>query len=257
MIIRNEADFEERRTYNFTYAKVISILLILVSITMGLSLLLSKYLRAEWINPEHELRQLQVQVATYSHSLDSLESVIDRKDKYILSFKRILDPNYQEEEVVGVIFEPQEVALTNATEETGTGMQMEAVSNRANAVSLVKRYFIKPIQEGSIVDTFNFENRMYGVKLSGPPGQGIQTIDDGEVVLCNWDKDEGYVIAIEHSDDLISIYKQNEILLKKVGTFVQSGEIIALSNSSSSSSITQIELWSEGNPIDPTQYIEF
>ena len=59
---------------------------------------------------------------------------------------------------------------------------------------------------------------------------------------------------------MLSVYKHNEALTKKQGDFVKAQEVIARSGSSGELSTgphLHFELWSDGNPIDPTTFINF
>jgi murein DD-endopeptidase MepM/ murein hydrolase activator NlpD len=80
------------------------------------------------------------------------------------------------------------------------------------------------------------------------------------VLFSEWTTQTGYVIIIDHGDDLTSVYKHNQKLLKKQGDKVKLGEVIA--NSGDTGTLTSgphlhFELWSEGFAIDPKTLIDF
>jgi len=80
------------------------------------------------------------------------------------------------------------------------------------------------------------------------------------VILSEWTTQTGYVLIIDHGNDLISAYKHNSKLLKSQGEIVKQGEIIALSGNSgvlTSGPHLHFELWSEGFSIDPNTLINF
>ena len=69
-----------------------------------------------------------------------------------------------------------------------------------------------------------------------------------------------YVTIIEHSNDLISVYKHNASLTKQQGDLVKAGEVIAIAGNSGSLSTgphLHFELWSKGYPINPNNFIDF
>ena len=83
---------------------------------------------------------------------------------------------------------------------------------------------------------------------------------DGTVIYAGWSEDSGNTIQIQHSDDIVSIYKHNEKLLKKVGDKVKAGTSIALvGNTGEETTGTHLhfELWHQGEAVDPTKYIKF
>ena len=98
------------------------------------------------------------------------------------------------------------------------------------------------------------------IDITAPAGSVVKATLDGTVISSGWNEDAGHTIQIQHTDDIISIYKHNEKLLKKTGDKVKAGTAIALvGNSGSLSTGTHLhfELWHKGEAIDPTKYIKF
>lgn len=98
------------------------------------------------------------------------------------------------------------------------------------------------------------------VDITAPANSVVKAILDGTVILAGWNEDSGYTIQIQHKNDIISIYKHNEKLLKKTGDKVTAGSPIALVGNSGSLSHgdhLHFELWYRGEAIDPTKYISF
>ncbi len=98
------------------------------------------------------------------------------------------------------------------------------------------------------------------VDITAPAGSLISAIADGTVIYDGWSDDTGYTIHIQHSNDIISIYKHNDKLLKKAGDKVKAGTPIALMGNTGSLSTgphLHFELWHNGENLDPTQYINF
>ncbi|HLP19089.1 MAG TPA: M23 family metallopeptidase, partial [Chitinophagales bacterium] len=76
----------------------------------------------------------------------------------------------------------------------------------------------------------------------------------------NYTLETGYVITVQHPNDLISIYKHNSKLLKKTGAFVKAGEVIAIVGSTGELSTgphLHFELWHNGRSLNPRDYIAF
>lgn len=98
------------------------------------------------------------------------------------------------------------------------------------------------------------------VDITAPAGSLISAIADGTIIYDGWSDDTGYTIHIQHSNDIISIYKHNDKLLKKAGDKVKAGTPIALMGNTGSLSTgphLHFELWHNGENLDPTQYINF
>ena len=70
----------------------------------------------------------------------------------------------------------------------------------------------------------------------------------------------GYVVIIEHSFGLISVYKHNDSGLVSQGDPVEAGQVITFSGNTgelTSGPHLHFELWRDGSPIDPEEYISF
>jgi murein DD-endopeptidase MepM/ murein hydrolase activator NlpD len=78
--------------------------------------------------------------------------------------------------------------------------------------------------------------------------------------MAEWTLETGYVILIQHSDNIISVYKHNAKLLKKQGSKVKAGDAIAIMGNSGELTYgphLHFELWFKGVPVDPEQFIVF
>ena len=96
--------------------------------------------------------------------------------------------------------------------------------------------------------------------ITAPAGTMVMSVLDGTVVYTGWDPDSGYLITIQHKGDILSIYKNNQKLLHKTGDAVKAGTPVALL--ASSPSLTKgdhlhFELWYNGQPVDPAEFISF
>lgn len=90
LVIRNEENLAEKSTLGFTYAKVLVITATVFVITFVLSLFLSKTLLAKWFDPRHEQMEQNKKLYTLALKVDSLAVEIERKDRFIQNFQRIL-----------------------------------------------------------------------------------------------------------------------------------------------------------------------
>ena len=88
----------------------------------------------------------------------------------------------------------------------------------------------------------------------------ISSVLAGTVVVSDWSSEAGYIIGIQHKNNYLSFYKHNSILLKKVGDYVAAGEHIAVIGNSGEFSTgphLHFELWHNGSPVNPLDYIKF
>ena len=120
--------------------------------------------------------------------------------------------------------------------------------------------FFTPIT-GIITNHFNLEEGHYGVDIVAESNQTIKAVLEGTVIFAEWTLETGYVIEIQHGNNIISVYKHNAELLKDIGTVVRAGETISIIGNSgelyTSGPHLHFELWHNGKPIDPEKYIIF
>lgn len=98
------------------------------------------------------------------------------------------------------------------------------------------------------------------IDITAPANTPIKAVLDGTVIFAGWNDDSGHTIQIQHMNDIVSIYKHNEKLLKKVGDRVSAGTAIAIIGNTGKLSTGQhlhFELWYQGEAVDPTKYINF
>ncbi len=126
-------------------------------------------------------------------------------------------------------------------------------------VSLKQMQFTSPVI-GETSAGFNRTSQHYGIDIIAPKGTPIKSIANGVVIFSDWSMETGNTILIKHSNDLISVYKHNEKLLKKSGDIVKAGEAIAIIGNTgtlTSGPHLHFELWYRQKPLNPKEYIRF
>jgi murein DD-endopeptidase MepM/ murein hydrolase activator NlpD len=118
--------------------------------------------------------------------------------------------------------------------------------------------FFPPVK-GVVSEGFDRALHPY-LDITAPAGSMVTAVLDGTVVHTSWDAEDGYLMVIQHSGDILSVYKHNQKLLHQQGDVVKAGTPIGLL--SQSESLTKgdhlhFELWYEGQALDPALYIKF
>ncbi len=100
-------------------------------------------------------------------------------------------------------------------------------------------------------------NAHTGVDIAAKRGTVVAASADGQVVFANWTVDLGNLIIIYHGNDTFTYYGHNDRLLVAEKSFVKKGQPIALLGSSGKSSGPHLhfEIWTNGVPVDPKQYL--
>ncbi len=96
-----------------------------------------------------------------------------------------------------------------------------------------------------------------GLFIRTPPGADIKSIAGGRVVFADWMRGFGNLMIVDHGSGYLSIYGNNESLLKQPGDEVQGGDVIALAGNSGGNpeSGLYFELRHKGQPVDPIAWV--
>lgn len=117
----------------------------------------------------------------------------------------------------------------------------------------------KPVQ-GSVTRTFDSDKGYFGIDVLAKSNEPVKAIMDGTVILSTWTTEGGYIIGIQHANNLVSFYKHNAALLHKAGDRVKAGDVIAIvgkSGSDNNNPTLYFEVWQNGKPVDPQKFIKF
>lgn len=199
--------------------------------------------------------------------IDSLEKVVYRWKLYSENLRRVVEG--EQPVSIDSLLHKNNVAEVPANEaelekkdSTLREMVLEEekfdIGNSDRELAIEGLHFFSPLT-GVISQGYDKYVHPY-VDITAPANSVVKAILDGTVILAGWNEDSGYIIQIQHKNDIISIYKHNEKLLKKTGDKVTAGAPIALVGNSGSLSHgdhLHFELWYRGEAIDPTKYISF
>lgn len=120
--------------------------------------------------------------------------------------------------------------------------------------------FFKPAK-GIISDRFDPTRDHFGITIKTAPKETVLATLEGAVIFAGYDVKTGYTIQLQHKNGFISIYKNNTMLLKKLGDKVRTGEAIAIIQDDPANhrpeSLFEFELWYRGNAVNPESYISF
>ena len=203
--------------------------------------------------------------------VDSLERIIADWDKNLTNIRLILsgetplpietptvtDLNMQS--VSDPYIKSREDSLLRLEVEERDRYNLYPQSTSDQVVRLERLHFFPPVK-GIISDKFDAKNGHYAIDLVTVPNAVVASVLDGTIITANWTLDTGWVIEIQHEGDIISIYKHNAKLLKKVGDRIKAGDAIAVVGNTGELTTgphLHLELWYRGTPVDPEKYILF
>jgi septal ring factor EnvC (AmiA/AmiB activator) len=97
-----------------------------------------------------------------------------------------------------------------------------------------------------------------GVFIRAPEGQPVRAVARGQVVYADWMRGFGNLLIVDHGENYLSIYANNEALLKTVGDVVSTGDPIATTGASGGNEETGLyfELRHLGRAFDPLRWVK-
>lgn len=272
LVISSEDTWEEKfslrlnRLNVFVVVGVLSIFLIISTITLIAFTPLKEYI------PGYDPTKLRKESQNLIFKTDSLETILRKNQAYIDNLSMILSGEIDSLDIVpnkttgadsqknlnnngnNVDFAiSKEDSIFRSEIEREDRYNIFGSKNKSNFV------LVAPIS-GSITQDYDAKNKHFAIDVAVTEGTPVKAVADGSVIFSEWTSTTGNVIIIEHENHLISVYKHNDSSTKEQGDFVESGEVIATSGSTGELSTgphLHFELWYNGYPVNPTDYIDF
>lgn len=272
LVILNDDTFEEKLSFRLSRLNVFlvvsagAILLVFITTYIIAFTPLKVYIPgyASDVNMRSELINLNMRA-------DSIAQEIKAKEIYLGNLKSVLQGESPKENNTPIkpnnINDYSSVKNSHSKEDSILRSEFEnvdkynlALASEAQQINSISNYlFFAPIK-GVVSRGYNPRDRHYGIDITAAKDEAIKATLDGTIVFADWTLETGYVICIQHTGNLISTYKHNSALLKKAGSFVKAGEPIAIignSGEKTSGMHLHLELWYNGNPLNPKDYISF
>lgn len=268
-VLFDDQSYEELKSMTLTrfqiLTRVLSVLLFLFSLIAAL--IAFSPLR-EYI-PGYSPPHLSEDLIRLSLKTDQLLEEIQIKDQKLEILEKVLrgesfdDSSYADTSRIALVNEEdlkaskKDTIFRQTIEREGRFDVLSETTEKP--LELINIAFYAPLK-GLISDSFNLQNEHFGVDVLAAENEAIKASLGGTVVFSDWTTETGYSIAIQHENNLISLYKHNSVLLKKPGEQVKAGDVIAIIGNSggfSSGPHLHFEMWHKGRAIDPEHHILF
>ncbi|MEE4177328.1 MAG: M23 family metallopeptidase [Bacteroides sp.] len=269
LVLMNDDTFEEKLSFRLTRFNVfiffgaLAIFLVVATTYLIAFTPLREYIPGYGdFNTRQVLRELTLRA-------DSLETSLRQKDFYIENIRNIIEGREIVEEMPDTLDNPTFYGfedLPHSPEDSILRAEMESMGQFGTSLTAMEIlpehninqfYFFPPIK-GVVTNYFDPASEHFGIDLVADPNEAIKATLDGTVIFAGWTIQTGYTVGIQHSNNLISVYKHNSVLLKQIGNTVKAGDVIAIIGNTgilSTGPHLHFELWSNGNPVDPLDYI--
>lgn len=238
---------------------LLSILLVIIAYT-PIKRLIPGYpspeTRREALQNAAKIEKLEQQMVIWSLQMENVQRIINGetplnvdsllRDSSIFYRKQFMELSATEDSLLKEEFMRQE--------------EFDISTIKSSKIEQIEGILFFPPIKGVITENYNPAIGHPFVDIAAPNNSTVCSVLDGTIISAVWNDESGYTIQIQHLNDLVSVYKHNDRLLKKSGDKVEAGTPIAVVGDTGNLSTgphLHFELWHKGEPIDPTIYIKF
>ena len=204
--------------------------------------------------------------------LDSLDRELEKRDRYFAVLSAIIRGE-QPPEIVAQ-YDPSKdyssIRFSSSSADSALRARIEqedqfnltlGLTDNETADGLSNLHFFPPVRGGIISGRYDIRTKHFGADIITRPRVTVSAALDGVVIFTGWTMETGHVIQVQHSNNIVTIYKHNASLLKSTGDIVRAGEPISVVGDSGELYTTgphlHFEIWYKGTPLDPEKHIIF
>ncbi len=273
LVLINEDSFEQRLSFRLSRLNVYFTVVLISLFWIAVMTYLIAFTSIREYIPGYTDPGLRQEIYHLENSLDSLEYQLHANQIYLNNIRHVLNGEDIDEESqnnLNNVIDVNNIKNYRSEEDSLLRAELENLG-RYNIYyheteevynenfSKGPTVYFAPLS-GVITNQFDANNSHFGIDIVAKRNDAIKAIDNGVVILAEWTLNTGYVIMIQHSGNLISVYKHNSSLLKKTGEYVKAGDLISIignTGEQSSGPHLHFELWLEGTAVDPLNFISF
>jgi murein DD-endopeptidase MepM/ murein hydrolase activator NlpD len=267
----NESSFEERMSFRLSRMNVILLSIGLFTLHGLLVAALIVFTPLKKHIPGYSDQRTKLDAYRATVLADSLQGALRVRDLYVANLRRVLSGDLPADSAT--LFKPlseQPSAADLKPSKADSLLRVQVQREEAYSVeepngtvterSGLSGIFFFPPLRGVVTETFDKKQDHFGIDIVTKADEAVKACLEGTVVLAAWTSDGGYVLHVQHGQDLVSVYKHNSVLLRKEGDKVKAGEAIAIVGNSGELTTgphLHFELWHRGEPVDPQAYMVF
>jgi len=276
IVIVNKDSFEEKSSFVISALSAIVYFMFAIMIVSLLTFFIISYTSLKTIIPGYpnqtHLQSIKTQNIASLNKLELLEKNLDNKTSYIENIKLILQgysaDEFNSETELKDTLKTENITFYTSKKDSILRLKVKErekydihsyANNNGDNNNLAGILFFCPLK-GDITNSIDIEKGHYGVDIIASNNETIKSSLGGFVLYADWSPENGYIILIQHNNNLISVYKHNSSLLKEVGDIVKTGDAIAIIGNSgelSSGPHLHFELWHKGIPLNPEEFMSF
>jgi len=268
LTVLNENTFEEKLSYSLTPLNLIIMFGGMLIVFGALIYLLVAYTPLKnYVIPDFAATEFREEARRARMTADSLLEVSRKNERYLNDLKVIISGGTLSSSADSMPSAVQDANLNYSVSDVDEAMRQKLseqdrfnISADDNENERRKGVILfKPVN-GTILSAFDPKEGHYGIDLVAPKDDPVKAVLDGTVISAAFTADDGNIISVQHTNNLVSVYKHNAVLLRTVGDVVRAGESIAFigdSGENSDGPHLHFELWENGAPVNPALFLSF
>ena len=268
VVVSSEDTFEEKLSFKANKINVFIIMLVYSIILISFTISIVFFTQLREMVPGYSSSDLLNRAIYLTKKTDSLEQQIALNNKFYKSIEDVLSGNINEfiaRDELSIDSNLINLGVVTISPNSQDSILRKYVENEDkfnltnNELIIENKMFFSPIK-GEITQNFNYNENHFAIDIAADIGTPVKSVLDGKIIFSEWSLETGYVVVIDHGENIISVYKHNSKTLKEQNDFVQAGEVIAYSGNQgnlSSGPHLHFELWKNGTPIDPEPLLNF
>lgn len=273
LVILNEQTFEEKLSFRlsrlnvFVLVSLLSILLVFITAYIIAYTSLKEYIPGYTdVSMQRTIYELQIRS-------DSIERALHANESYLKDLSLVLGgnlPDERQQQVQDTVKKDynkitdkrsKEDSLFRIDFENQSKYNLYRNDRKKNTMASGAQnlFFFSPLK-GIVAKEFNSKTGHFGIGISAAQNDAVKAVQDGAVIYSGWTPEAGNLVVIQHSGNIVSVYKNLSITLRKQGTHVTAGEPVGIVGGSvelGAGKGLEFELWMNGNPVNPKDYIVF
>jgi len=268
LVILNEDTFEERFAIKLTRLNVFVLTSISAIVLIFFTTLLIAFTPLREYVPGYSSARLKKEASLLNYKTDSLVRELELNKQYYSSIRKVLTGDiasveFNRDSIMELAKNDLDYLEVEKNKEDSilrAKVKKEDKYNLFESSIDPSNFVLFPPVNGTISDDYDIKEKHYAVDVVVATNTPVKAVADGTVIFAEWTVETGYVVIMEHNQELISVYKHNSAITKSQGDLVKAGEVIAMSGNTGELSTgphLHFELWSKGYPVNPTNFIDF
>jgi murein DD-endopeptidase MepM/ murein hydrolase activator NlpD len=269
--VTNDTTFEEVWRIRLTQYNGFLLIAILVFFIIGGTTSLIAFTNLREFIPGYPDVTMRRNILVSAIRLDSLEKELALRDQYFENLSAIIGGD----KPLGALTlrdssrNYNSITFRTSPEDSTLRAQVETADMYSltlgpvapeSVANLAGLHFFPPVK-GIVSGKFDPRSKHFGTDIVTKPKSPVNAALNGTVIFTGWTRETGYVIEVQHSNNIVSVYKHNASLLKETGDLVRTGEAIAIVGDSgeiyTSGPHLHFEIWYKGSPLDPERHLIF